>query len=321
MEEKARNERAIEMQKDKKRLLIWGCGHDFFERLPRIRAMETAGRVTVVAVTDSRDPGTAHVEGYRYIPPESIRGERYDYILILSRRYEEEILETYLRLPGSERKKAICRGPLRFRDLDEFQYAEILKARPTIFSRACWGGFLYHHLGMECISPFKNLWLEDSEFLRFLESPREYMACEPEPDHMQTALTAWDVDPYPVLRLGDISLHCNHSRSAEQAISDWRRRREKINWNFTFAMMHTVQPQIEKRFNRLETTDRKLCIVPYATKEPASWQLKPKNGASDLDAWGYDDVNKTALPNLNPFEIHSLFFGELKRNEHYVHDS
>ena len=34
---------------------------------------------------------------------------------------------------------------------------------------------------------------------------------------------------YPVMRLGDILVHCLHYKSAEDAISNWNRRRLKID--------------------------------------------------------------------------------------------
>ena len=169
---------------------------------------------------------------------------------------------------------------------------------------------------MECLSPFKNLWLSDADFLRFLEDPQGYMAEEPVPDHMQAAVTVYDNGVYPVLRLGDIYLNCNHSSSMEQAVKDWKRRREKINWDFTVAVMPTAKRTFVDKLKRLDTVDRILCIVPYKSGDPFSISLPFSNAEQDVYGW-INAVNATAYSYRNPFDMYSLFFGELKDNEYY----
>ena len=79
----------------------------------------------------------------------------------------------------------------------------------------------------------------------------------------------------------------------EEAISDWLRRREKINWDFTLAQMSTKHHRYEKEFNLIDTVDRKICMVPYPTNEPYSIQvIEPEN---EEDLW-VDNVNSTAFP-------------------------
>ena len=131
---------------------------------------------------------------------------------------------------------------------------------------------------------------------------------------MQRAWTMYDVDLYPVLRLGDIKLYCNHSYTMEEAISDWLRRRDKINWDFTLAQMSTYDHSREKIFNLVDTVDRKICMVPYQTTEPYSMQIA--QNTSDKEVWAAR-VNDTAFPYNNPIDIYSLFYGEWKDNPYY----
>ena len=54
------------------------------------------------------------------------------------------------------------------------------------------------------------------------------MNCTPYYDH-------GEIDPhsrmkYPVLKLKNIFIHCNHSKTADAAIEDWERRKRKINY-------------------------------------------------------------------------------------------
>ena len=140
------------------------------------------------------------------------------------------------------------------------------------------------------------------------------MAEEPVPYHMQKASTKYDVDSYPVLRLGDITINCNHSHTMEEAISDWIRRRDKINWDFTLAQMTTFSNSNEKEFNLIDTVDRKICMVPYPTTEPYSIQVPRNEGEEEI--W-WMNVNATAFPCNNPIDIYSIFYGEWKDNPCY----
>ena len=302
------------MEKKPIRILIWGGGVYCNLSLLYIREKEKNKELEVIGVVDRCRPENGMIGGYPYCPPSAVPEQDYDCLLILSSRYAKEIREEYLRMPGSDRKKIHI---ITYPEIGAQQYFQIVEARPTIFSMSCWGGYLYHFLGIECLSPFKNLWVTEEEYMRFLHDPRGYMSLDPVPERMQSAFSQWDKDPYPVLRLGDMYLYCNHSDSMEQAISDWIRRREKINWDFLVAEMHTNNPSREKEFNALDTVHRKICFVPYSTSEPFSFRIPSQTDAFDIEKW-VSLVNETAFPWRNPFDIYSVFFGERKKNAFYV---
>ena len=300
-----------DMMKNPVRLLIWGAGVNFQRALPGLRLREERGEIKIIGIVDRNRPENGMINGYPHIMPEDIPGYEFDFLKILSTKYRREILEEYMKIPGTDPCKL---SEYIFPELDAEQHTQLVNDRPTIFSSSCWGGLVYFHLGMECVSPFKNLWLHEEDFLSFLQDPRGYMHEDPVPDRMHRAWTKYDEDLYPVLKLGDIKLYCNHTRTMEEAISDWLRRREKINWNFTLAQMSTQNPLIEKRFNLIDTVDRKICMVPYPTTEPYSLQLTLKAG--EEDDWAAI-VNATAFPHNNPIDIYSLFHGEWKDNPCY----
>ena len=295
------------------RVLIWGGGSYFRKMLPFLQERERTGEIVITGVIARQRPDGGTISGYPYIAPESVPSQEYDILQILTLDSRREIREEYLRMPGSDPSKVIAQI---YPEIGIRQYQRLAAARPTIFSMLCWGGFVYYHLGMECVSPFKNMWLTDYEFLRFLHDPRGYMAMDPVPSHMQPRINELDKEVYPVLRLGDIMLHCNHSDSMEQAIADWKRRREKINWDFTVAVMQTDNRSREKEFNRLDTVHRKLCIVPYQTSEPFS-SRDPALDETKKIFLQIDGLNGSAFPFRNRFDMYSLFFGELKDNACY----
>lgn len=292
------------------RLLLWGCGELFRRNIPFLREREKRGEIRIVGVVDRNRPADDSIAGYPYIPPDTVPMQEYDYLQILSTKNRAEIREQYLKMPGSDPKKVV--GYV-YPELSIQQYLHIVDSHPTIFVNFCWGGFIYHYLGMECLSPFKNLWLSDADYLRFLQNPRIYMSLTPVPDGMRYASTKWDRERYPVLRLGDIRLYCNHSDSAEQAIADWMRRREKINWDFILAVIATTDRRVETQFHKLDTVTRKLCFVPYETEEECSMSLPSQDGSEQSSEWSHQ-MNAMAYPCRNPFDIYSVFFGELKKN-------
>ncbi len=295
------------------KLLIWGGGFNFNRMLPYLHERENNGEIRIIGVVDKYGPEDGTIGGYPYVAPSDVPAQDFDYLRIMSAKYRAEIVREYLAMPGSDAGRII--GNV-YPEISIEQHFEIAEARPTIFSTSCWAGFIYHNLGIECTSPFKNLWLFDTDFMRFLQDPRGYMAEDPVPVRMQKRLSQYDEDIFPIIRLGDIDLYCNHSNSMEEAISDWIRRREKINWNNVLVQMNTTNPKIEKEFNRLDIPYRRLCFVPYPTNEPYSFYLAPKKHPFDLSAW-IDQVNATAFPYKNPFDMYSLFFGEPKVNPCY----
>ena len=146
------------MEKKPIRMLIWGGGETFFLNLPQIRESEKNKELKVIGVVDRSRPENGMIGGYSYCPPSAVPEQNYDCLLIMSARYFKEIREEYLRMPGSDRKKISI---ILYPEIGAQQYFQIVEARPTIFSMSCWGGYLYHFLGIECLSPFKNLWVKE----------------------------------------------------------------------------------------------------------------------------------------------------------------
>lgn len=99
----------------------------------------------------------------------------------------------------------------------------------SIFASNCNGTMITHDLGQQFRSPFVNLWLTSEDFVAFLEKPKAYLEQE---------LVFMDSQyPYPVAKLGDISLYFQHYETPEQAAQAWNRRKERINWDNLFVMM------------------------------------------------------------------------------------
>lgn len=100
----------------------------------------------------------------------------------------------------------------------------------SLFSSNCNGACILHDLGLEFCSPFVNLWMTAPDFVKLLESPRDYLAADLE--------FAEDSGyAYPVARVLDVTVHFAHYKTAEEAESAWRRRCQRVNWDDLFVLM------------------------------------------------------------------------------------
>ena len=243
------------------------------------------------------------------VKPEDVKDQDFSYILTFASEKEEDpVIEKILLTTGCGRDRLIPVRVLRVPGLRFPEYLKIRESRPTIFSNICWAGLFYNALGMECLSPTKNLWMYEHEYLRFLRRLDHYLAEEPVFDHMQKALSSSDKPLYPVLRLDDILLFCNHLEDPEEAISDWKRRTALVNRDNVLAVLVTEVPKNEVAFARLPGFPRKLCLVPFRAREASTFYL-PKWKAENF----MKVANGTAFPGKNPFDIYSLFFEDKPR--------
>ena len=77
------------------------------------------------------------------------------------------------------------------------------------------------------ISPFKNLFLEDSDYLKLLDNLELYLKNDLIFSSYGRGANSDVV--YPIMKLMDIHIHFNHSTSIEDAVIDWSRRVKKVN--------------------------------------------------------------------------------------------
>jgi uncharacterized protein (DUF1919 family) len=125
--------------------------------------------------------------------------------------------------------------------------SRLKNAEATIFSSNCIGGCISHDLNMKFQSPFVNLWIESPDYIRLLESPKEYLAQE-------LVFIKQDEYPFPVAMLGDIKLFFAHYHSEKEAEEIWKRRCRRIDWDNLFIMMTDrdgCNEEILHRFDKL----------------------------------------------------------------------
>lgn len=100
----------------------------------------------------------------------------------------------------------------------------------SVFASNCNGACICHDLGLAFNSPFVNLWMTPTDFIVFLKAPREYLSL---PLVFQSEKSV----PYPVAKLGNLTIWFEHYSSDEDAANAWKRRCERILWDKLFIMM------------------------------------------------------------------------------------
>lgn len=100
----------------------------------------------------------------------------------------------------------------------------------SVFASNCNGACICHDLSLEFNSPFVNLWMTPSDFIKFLQTPKEYLTMPLE------FMERGDVK-YPVAKLGELTIWFEHYSSNCEAAEAWDRRCERICWNELYIMM------------------------------------------------------------------------------------
>lgn len=95
----------------------------------------------------------------------------------------------------------------------------------SIISQNCIGGCVYHDLGLPFTSPTINLTIPGENFVRFVENLPRYLALRARPAGRRRDE---DMD-YPLIRVGDITVHAMHYESDKDAARAWNRRRKRVN--------------------------------------------------------------------------------------------
>ena len=118
---------------------------------------------------------------------------------------------------------------LRRRAIHRALRAKLRNHQMSVLSANCVGALILHDLGEPFNSPFVNLFLSPADFIRFLQNRAFYQA---------QSLEFIDTEkPYPVAKLGDLTVHFMHYHNAKQAAEKWQQRLARLDENNLFVMM------------------------------------------------------------------------------------
>lgn len=248
--------------KNRPRLLIWGLGKDYNRHLNALKYWENQQEVEIIGVTDKDIPELSEIDGWRIYETGGVPKEIVDYYLVMSEKYFFDISNDIVAL-GVERRAILQSKILDIPYFNWEQYLEIKKSNLSIICNNCAGGILYNTLGLECISPCKNLAIPDDSFLKLISDLQRYMSLE-------LKFKRWQIDPhskkeFPVMKLDDIEIWCNHDVSASDAENNWSCRKQKINYGNIMLIMYTEDDEVGEAF--LESSNyKKILFVPEESK-------------------------------------------------------
>ena len=274
-------------------VILWGNKTCYRRALPGLLKMCAQKQFRIIGKTGWVQRGRwRSPDIFPQISPYEISGEICDLILIFDWNAYEDIVSFLLEQPGVTREHILPGWLLIDRSFDLERYRFLQKSKVSILSNTCWGGILSRTLGIEHCSPTKNCWFLDIDYLKMLQSPEHYLLeSDPVFDHWKNGEGKYDEIRYPVLRLDDIFVFCNHDTDPEAAIHTWLRRREKLDLENVFIEFSAYNRAFEKEFSLLERYPRKLCLVPWNTTNPCSIQFQSKLFEKDISA-----IIRTAYP-------------------------
>lgn len=132
----------------------------------------------------------------------------------------------------------------------------------------CNGCCILHDLGLKFNSPFVNLWVEPSDFIKLCENLKDYLQYD-----LVFITPAEKEITYPVALLNDIKLYFQHYSSEEEASLAWNRRKGRINFDnlyFLFTDRDGCTKQNLLDFDQLNLKHKAvLCHKPYPDIESA----------------------------------------------------
>lgn len=291
-------------------IILWGIGVHYNRMKRVIDYYEMTKQFRVVALTDREKFPFSQLDGYKIIEKNELQYIDFDYLIVLSDKYFDDIVLEAERTLKIERSKILRKDVLLVPNLNFNDYIMLKESDISIISNNCWGGTTYKTLGLQCRSPFKNLFVLDNDYIKLLSNLEYYLGLIPQFDHF--SVDCHSNIKYPVLKLDDISIHCNHTADPKEAISNWNRRNELVNFENLFVEMYTENVDIAEQFETLEKYEKRICFVPYDVKDKNHLaQLHILSNQSEF----WETVNANATIGKNAIEynlLDLLLYGKIK---------
>lgn len=117
-----------------------------------------------------------------------------------------------------------------------FKRDRIIPNDVSIISSNCIGGLIYHNTNHRFLSPTINMYFTANDFLTFVENLEEFVSLKPVLSERDTVEVG-----FPVFLLSNkgknVKLYFKHYNSAEEALSKWEERKQRINFNKVVIIM------------------------------------------------------------------------------------
>ena len=259
------------------RCLVWGLGDEFFRHYNLLKFLEKRRDFRIEGVYSKDAYPCETMLGYKVFNNENLIPNLFDYVFIFSFTSYLDIVEDALN-KGFKRETLIPYWVLDIVGFSMGRYLSLKRSNISIISNTCWGGIVYKNLGFECLSPFKNMWIEDDDYLQMLNNLKFYISKELH--YIKDAYDVYQKRYYPVMALGDVKLYCNHYHNEEEAKEKWNSRVKKINWDNLFIEFAPMDSVYSGEFNKLDYA-KKLLLVSDNSSVAESVYLYRVKGKPD----------------------------------------
>ncbi|MDO5746526.1 MAG: DUF1919 domain-containing protein [Actinomycetaceae bacterium] len=110
------------------------------------------------------------------------------------------------------------------------QREQLRITQASIVSNNCTGAMVAHDLGLQFRTPFVDLWIPYSHYIRLLGNLRHYL--------LEVPLEEYETDEvsYPVGLIDDITIYFQHYPTFTQAYDSWMRRCQRIDWDDLYVL-------------------------------------------------------------------------------------
>lgn len=217
----------------------------------------------IVSAAILHDTKVSTIDGIPiFSSPNYVSNSQFDYIIALNNNIP--VTQKLLEETGINAKIL----PVRIFEVAYFdfaQYVTLLKNTPSIIARHCWGGLLFHRLGLEFNSPFVNLFLSEKDFIKLAANFKFYM--QQELIYFKNGYDPNQKKEYPIAHLHDIIIHFNHYDSFESAKTTWNNRKARLNWDNLLFETTAESENMALAFDALPLK-HKLCFSNCAINSP-----------------------------------------------------
>lgn len=207
------------------------------------------GNIKVVGVyfPNIKEP-IKEIDGYKVLSDTEFLQFDADYYVVFSETLIQLVKHLACNIKGKNSNCVLSSRIFSIFRFDFQKYINLYNSKISILANTCFGGLMYHRLGMEFTSPFINMWIAPSDFLKIVSDLDYYLSMD-----LVYVRNGWEQNlnrEYPIMALGDVELLFNHYESVEQALTIWNRRLKRLNKNNIFVECRlTTEKEAETFFS------------------------------------------------------------------------
>ncbi len=242
-----------------RKIIIWGAGEDYLKRRQYLEYEIKKSNIQCVAIC-SKDHYANSIEGIQVYPSIAQVTEDYDYILVFSDKYYDEI-RNEIKQCGIEKERILDSRVLETYGFDFTLLFDLIENPVTLVTPDCMGALIYSYYKLPFTSPFILTRIQPEEYIRLLENWNECISSE--------LKLGVDSNPFletyarGILGNGDseVWLDLYHYKDFVSAYEAWERRKKRINKDRMLFICQINNENIRNRFLACHLPGKKIGFV------------------------------------------------------------